>query len=575
MKLLNTYRVFRFISIISFCLPAFNLTQGTDPNKLLSYMRENDYQNAFCRSGTFFKSIRSKSGEDCTGQLGAALALVICKDVGDFNVSQCATKARNTIGSGDKAGALQLKYFEPSEACAFMGNILGDSFLSSCRAKLAGLTYVPPVKPPKPPSPKPEIPPSPKPPEPVQLPPVQLPDVVFWTQADFMNGLKKASPTLQELKNIEGRTGVNLDGKVKLLHASTNKLNFSQFDPVITTTALAKISPEDLNKDDKKAGIVFAKLSPADWKDPVPGEVKFINGLRYQLVTTDSRDNYSILFVSKNFNADFIDTLSIKIPENFNIGELLGKGGKGEVRAVNYKDRKLAIKQKATNEPNAAVRIAYGDYVNSEVQNYEKVLQRIPTAQLSYRGFLGDRIDRWNSKAYGNDIKMLMDRGQNMQSYLKQGNQTSIESNFRPMLSFIAQFHDAGFLHNDIKEFNFIVINGKAQIIDLDNMDAKGKIGPGSGQTSPYYTMGENFSIKADLKALGFAFFAMRYFNDTRLEYQNKFKISPSGEKYLDGNLKPMDIIELLSLSPDKIDTVIINLLGEKYDNAHAALRDL
>lgn len=534
-------------------------------------MKENDYQNALCRSGTFFKSsIRSKSGEDCAGQLGAALALVICKDVGDFNDSQCATKARNTIGSGDKAGALQLKYFEPSEACAFMGNILGDSFLSSCRTKLVGLTYIPPVKPPKPPSPKPELPPPPKPPE-----PVQLPDVVVWTQADFTNGLKKASPTLQELKDIEGRTGVNLDGKVKLLVNSTDKLRFSEFDPVITTTALAKISPQDLNKNDKKAGIVFTKLSPTDWKNPVPGEVKFINGLRYQFVTTDSKDNYSILFVSRNFDAEFLGTLSIKIPENFNIGELLGKGGKGEVRALNYKDRKLAIKQKATNEPSAAVRILYGDYVNSEVQNYEKVLQRIPKAQLSYRGFLGDTIDRWNSKAYGKDIKMLMDRGQSMQSYLKQGNQTSIESNFRPMLSFIAQFHDAGFLHNDIKESNFIVINGQAKIIDLDNMDAQGIIGSGSGQTSPYYTMGENFGIKADLKALGFAFFAMRYFNDTRPEYQNNFKISASGEKYLNGDLKPMDIIGLLSSHADKIDAVIINLLSQKYDNAHAALRDL
>ena len=395
----------------------------------------------------------------------------------------------------------------------------------------------------------------------------ELADVIVWEEDDFQFGLQYDG-FAHKYPAIKAKTGVDPTGKKGLLEANTENFSFYDVSRAITASELAKITAAHLTAN---SGLVFTKFTPAIWTDPIPGEVRFINGLRFQYITTDSSDNYSMLVVSKNLqNAAFNKTLKIKVPDPsiFIVGKVLGEGGKGTVKELSYKSRKLAMKKMRENK--------FGNYVKEEIQSYEKIYEKIPQSNLIYRGFLGDTGYNFGFGGDGKNIVMLLELGENMQGFLTRSSKKDIEESFKPMLSFMAEFHKQGFLHNDIKVDNFIVAANTPQIIDLDNMSQYGQIQRGDGFTSPYYTIGENFGIPSDLKALGFTLFAMRYYNDNRPDYINKFTPPDAdGLKYLDADLLPKDIIDLLLPGADKIDRVIIKLLESKYANASDAQKEL
>src|SRR5580658_5555285 len=75
-------------------LSAFNPDETKAFDQLVSLARSD--QENFCKRGLSFlvKSIRSDEGEACNNPIGAALAVMACKNYGTFNGSKCDTKAK-------------------------------------------------------------------------------------------------------------------------------------------------------------------------------------------------------------------------------------------------------------------------------------------------------------------------------------------------------------------------------------------------------------------------------------------------------------------------------------------------
>jgi hypothetical protein len=333
---------------------------------------------------------------------------------------------------------------------------------------------------------------------------------------------------------------------------------------IVTANGLSSLNKTHIDKTKSKITLVFIKLLPGEWDLPIVGEVKFINGLRFQYLGTDSNDNISILLLSKNLPNDIAQSLKINAPWDEKDEVIIGEGGKGSVFEITINGRKIVGKRNRKDK--------FGSYVNDEISNYENLTGLDGCGP--YFGYVGGCL----KNVFGGgdpSVILLLGSGKSLKALLPTQSKSDVEKWFLPLLGNLSALHAQSKFHSDIKPANMIIFEGKPYFIDFDNVRDRGAaIKFGSGATYPYYSLGDEFGVKADLKAIGFTFFEMRYFGG-RDNFGDLFE-QEDGEWFFKDDVDSQKIVDALNTKgSDKIDTVIIGLLTDRYESAAEAMGEL
>lgn len=300
---------------------------------------------------------------------------------------------------------------------------------------------------------------------------------------------------------------------------------------------------------DNREGIAFTKLTK-EWNNPIPGEVRLIDGLRFQFIRNDSP--YSIVAFSRPLQHENIrKNIGIPLPWDESQEKPLGFGAKANIFQVEYSGRTFVVK------------VFKMQGIANEVSAYEKLLGVDGVGP--YLGWVGGRISYSDLNAL--DIRLMLGPGTPMKEYLNH-QPDKAQSFFSPLLSILNEMHNRHVWHSDIKTLNFIVINDRPHIIDFDNyIGHTWQLGHGHGFTSPYYEVGEMTGIKADIKAMGFSFFEMKY---RKNDLWGAFK----GD-FLKTDLDPKQLASQLEKTGNHTDNVIAKMLKGEFKDANEALKFL
>lgn len=145
MKFKHLWFIYSFIACAS--LTALNDVETKAFDRLV-YLAGTD-RDSFCAKGysSFVETIRSHEGEACNNVIGAALAVMTCKDHGDFNKSKCFGKARalGIIGYNSAENKLKSIKLESGQntfkaLCETVNKILPD-VEQDCNGIISYVTY--------------------------------------------------------------------------------------------------------------------------------------------------------------------------------------------------------------------------------------------------------------------------------------------------------------------------------------------------------------------------------------------------------------------------------------------------
>ena len=116
---------------------------------------------------------------------------------------------------------------------------------------------------------------------------------------------------------------------------------------------------------------------------------------------------------------------------------------------------------------------------------------------------------------------ILLEKGEPLDTFAV-SHKNLAEAFMKSLLKTVGEMHGRILYHNDIKIGNMIVVDNKPYIIDFGNQSSHTwTLKQGQGFSFPYYVIGEDTGIKADLRALGFVFFALKHFGEDA--YKDEF----------------------------------------------------
>ena len=380
----------------------------------------------------------------------------------------------------------------------------------------------------------------------------KVPDYFEWTKSDYQNlYLAQKDADIEQL-DVPNKTYLIFE---KALLKKAHEPLYGGKDLFITAQKLESI-PQGKITD---ISYVFLNMNKAGWKNPIPGEVKYINGIRYQFVGQHPGDDYGVIVAVDDFNKiaqknpfDFSTYYKTKIdrPWQDSDQKKLASGSYGKAYEVDFNNRKFVAKSNKRNND-----------TSREINAYE-LLNGIE----GIGPYLGHVENQY----------VLLEKGEPLDTFAPT-HKNLAEPFMKSLLKTMSEMHDRTLYHNDIKIHNMIVVNNKPYIIDFGNQSNPSLIGinltwvlgKGHGFSSPYYEEGDLTGKKADLRALGFVFFGLKHFGEDA--FKDSFYEPEKGVIILKAALKPEDIAKRIE-NGDKVDKVIAKMLRKQFNNASQAL---
>lgn len=380
---------------------------------------------------------------------------------------------------------------------------------------------------------------------------------ISFTEIDMIGGKP-------EIKKFDPKVSEELAKKI-FSYKSPHLIKDTWADHVVVASSLDLITKrhgEFLKS--SEIGLAFVPIDPKDW-NTIPGEVKLINGLRFQFIerTPVPTESYSIVAFSlpkSDAVQNLMSNLMLPLPWQKSDEKPLGEGGMANVSEVEYQGRVIAAK----NYKNKTT-------IKPEIDAYELLLGEPGVGP--YLGWVGGHFAReFDGSHWTSGTALLLGLGEMLNDYLDSLPQDNyvktVEDLFAPLLSTVDRLHNKEIWHCDLKPLNMIMVNNKPHIIDFGNyQQGSGKqIDRWRGITAPYYRDKDDAG-PADLRALGLTFFAMKYRKNTDAKWQKYFYKNRNLQENLDSN----ELAKALE-SGDKSDQVIAKLISGKFVTANKAL---